>query len=350
MNGIKNKKVLIAAISILSIAAIIFIFIQNRKGLKSEANSEKAISSNIVVSSANGQIILTIDSLHQKKSGIITNILIKVKHQKSFTGYGKVLQVDEISAAQMKYQKTKSGFLTAKNNYELSFNEYKRLKKLNRGNSNNIAIKTLQAANALLMNNKNILRNRRVEYDNTLNYLRQKWGEKFARDIFNNSPQFKRISAGTDLLIHITLPSGINEATNPSSATIRANGSNVKAEFISKPALTDTQIQGLSYYFIVSSNSKFILPGMNVSGELSFGAMLTGVKVPSSSIVWNKGKAWSYLEIKENQFYRHKINTGMPVKNGYFISEKDLIDKKIVVSGAQLLLSQEFKSQIKTGD
>ncbi len=346
MNGIKNKKVLITVISILSIAAIIFIFIQNRKGL----NSEKSISSNIVISSTNGQIVLTIDSLHQKKSGIITNTLIKVKHQKSFTGYGKVLQVDEISAAQMKYQKTKSGFLTAKNNYELSFNEYKRLKKLNRGNSKNIAIKTLQAANTLLMNDKNILRNRRAEYDNTLNYLRQKWGEKFAQDIFNNSPQFKRILTGTDLLLHITLPSGINESINPSFATIRANGGSVKAEFISKSALTDSQIQGLSYYFIVSSDSKFILPGMDVSGKLSFGSMLTGVIIPSSSIVWNKGKAWSYLEIKKNRFYRYEIDTGIPVKNGYFILGKSLVDKKIVISGAQLLLSQEFKSQIKTED
>lgn len=348
MNGTKNKRILIAAISVLSITAIIFIFIQNRKELSSEAKNEEAVSSNIVVSSTNGQIVLTIDSLHQKQSGIITATLIKTKYQKSFTGYGKVLQVDEISAAQMKYQKTKSGFLTAKNNYELSLNEYERLKKLNRGNSKNISIKTLQAANALLKNNKNILQNKQAEYDNTLSYLRQKWGEKFARDIFNNSPQFKKILAGTDLIIHITLPSGIHESINPSFATIRATGGSVKAEFISKSALTDPQIQGLSYYFIVSSNSKFILPGMNVSGELLFGPMLAGVMIPSSSIVWNKGKAWSYLEIKKNWFYRYKIDTGMPVKNGYFIPGKSLINKKIIVTGAQFLLSQEFKSQIKT--
>ena len=350
MNGIKNKKILIAVISVLSIAAIIFIFIQNRKELSSEANSEKAISSNIVVSSTNGQVILTIDSLQQKQSGIITNTFIKAKHQKSFTGYGKVLQVDEISAAQMKYQKTKSGFLTARNNYELSFNEYKRLKKLNRGNSKNISIKTLQAANTLLRNNKNILQNRRAEFDNTLNYLKQKWGEKLARDIFNNSLQFKRILTGRDLLVHITLPAGIHEFINPSFAIIRTAGGSVKARFISKPALTDSQIQGLNYYFIVISNSKFILPGMNVSGKLSFGPKLTGVIIPSSSVVWNKGKAYSYLEIKRNRFYRYKIDTGMPVKNGYFIPERSLIGKKIVISGAQLLLSQEFKSQIKTED
>ena len=64
-------------------------------------------------------------------------------------------------------------------------------------------LKTLQAANTLLRNNKNVLQNRRAEFDNTLNYLKQKWGEKLARDIFNNSPQFKRILTGTDLLIHI---------------------------------------------------------------------------------------------------------------------------------------------------
>jgi hypothetical protein len=74
----------------------------------------------------------------------------------------------------------------------------------------------------------------------------------------------------------------------------------------------------------------------------------SGLLIPNSAVVWYGGKAWIYKKQDKENFVRLPISTERPYKGGWF-NESSIIkaDDEIVTSGAQLLLSEEFKYQIK---
>ena len=73
-----------------------------------------------------------------------------------------------------------------------------------------------------------------------------------------------------------------------------------------------------------------------------------GIVVPSSAVVWYGGKAWVYKKNSQDQFMRLPISTESPTNGGWFNQSKQINGgDELVTNGAQLLLSEEFKYQIK---
>ena len=57
------------------------------------------------------------------------------------------------------------------------------------------------------------------------------------------------------------------------------------------------------------------------------------------------GKAYVYVQTANGQFTRREIRTDSPVSAGYFIGNQLAPGTRIVVAGAQTLLSEEFKPE-----
>ena len=89
---------------------------------------------------------------------------------------------------------------------------------------------------------------------------------------------------------------------------------------------------------------------MTVVVLLPAGEELNGVVVPGAAPVWWQGKAWVYVQTKAGQFARREIPTDFPVENGWFVTSGLSSRDHIIVTGAQLLLSEEFRAQIQVGD
>jgi multidrug efflux pump subunit AcrA (membrane-fusion protein) len=89
--------------------------------------------------------------------------------------------------------------------------------------------------------------------------------------------------------------------------------------------------------------------GMRVVARISMGgAPVTGVIVPSAAVVWHAGKAWAYVkDDKEDSFARFEVSTADETPGGWFNAIGFDDDDEVVVSGAQLLLSEELKYQIR---
>jgi hypothetical protein len=75
-------------------------------------------------------------------------------------------------------------------------------------------------------------------------------------------------------------------------------------------------------------------------------AKSNGVIIPSSAVVWYAGVPWAYFKQGEDQFIRKPISADTEIDKGWFNKALD-IDSEVVISGAQLLLSEEFKYLIK---
>jgi hypothetical protein len=89
---------------------------------------------------------------------------------------------------------------------------------------------------------------------------------------------------------------------------------------------------------------------MNVLAFVPAGPSRPGVMVPARAAVWWQGKASVYLEKGTGHFVRREIPTETPVGEGWFVTGGFSPGDKVVVKGAQLLQSEEFRSQIQVGE
>jgi hypothetical protein len=90
--------------------------------------------------------------------------------------------------------------------------------------------------------------------------------------------------------------------------------------------------------------------GMRVAGRLKLGGKVReGVVVPSAAIVWHAGKAWAYVkdDDEDDVFTRKEVSTALEMPGGWFDTGHFEEGDEVVVSGAQLLLSEELKFQIR---
>ena len=78
---------------------------------------------------------------------------------------------------------------------------------------------------------------------------------------------------------------------------------------------------------------------------------ISGFIIPASAIVWHLGQSYIYLQVDDEVFKRVKISRKKLVSSGsYFIQEPLQEDDMLVIIGAQMLLSEEFRGQIPAED
>lgn len=73
----------------------------------------------------------------------------------------------------------------------------------------------------------------------------------------------------------------------------------------------------------------------------------TGLRVPESAVVWHAGQAWVFVPRDATHFERRAVSLGVAVPGGWFVAARPEALPMVVVQGAQLLLSEESKGQIR---
>ena len=86
--------------------------------------------------------------------------------------------------------------------------------------------------------------------------------------------------------------------------------------------------------------------GLAVAGFLQLpGEPSSGVIAPDDAVVRSAGRAWVYAQTGETDFERREIILNHPAGGGWFITNGIAPGEKIVVTGAQTLLSEEPTSR-----
>ncbi len=93
--------------------------------------------------------------------------------------------------------------------------------------------------------------------------------------------------------------------------------------------------------------TKSLVPGFSLDAR---GRHTPGVVIPDSAVVWLDGRAWAYVQKGRERFIRQEVATGHPVGKGWLVTKNFQVSDYVVVKGTQLLLSEEFRSQIQIGD
>ena len=155
------------------------------------------------------------------------------------------------------------------------------------------------------------------------------------------------------LLARVDVPAGDAVAAGLSAADIVPlgyQGRPLRGERVSLAASVDPKTQGQPFLFRIADPSLTLRPGLSVTAFLETpGPPSSGVAVPRAAVVRQSGKAWIYLQTGPDLFARREVVLEDPIADGWF-SRSPMPGDRVVTSGAQTLLSEEFKSQIQVGE
>ena len=324
-------------------------FVAGRKEQAIEAEREKPIKAPQRISIENDKQVITLDSEAQQHNGIVATVVEPAPYQERVRGYGTVVDLARLTDLSNNYQNAKAQLQTAQAKLEASHPAFERAQALYK-NGQVVSQATLQAAEATFRTDEAAVASAESQISTLTATVQQEWGTAIGTALVEKLPLITRLIARQDFLLQITLPPGISIAKPPVTADVEiAAASHAEIRFVSLATRTDPKIQGVSFFYLASADSG-VLPGMNVLAFLPTGAPIDGTAIPSSAIIWWQDRAWVYLRTAPDKFAREEIMTDLPARGGGYIVKNIPKNVFIVTSGAQMLLSEEFRAQIQVGE
>jgi hypothetical protein len=302
------------------------------------------------VSAEQGATVITLSEASQQQSGLQTTPLKAATHRASVVSFGLVANLEPLIEQRTRFLAAKSDAEVVRATLAASQQEYQRLLQLNRDNRN-VSDRAVQSAQAALSADEAKLAAAETAASSLRDAIRQQWGETLARWATqpSPSPELQQLLQYHDALIQVSLPF---DSTSPDTQTplaIEPAGSQGQAEhatFVSAAPQTDSTLQGKTFFYRAPATN--LRAGMRVSVHMpSSGKAITGILVPQNAVVWYANQAWVYTKVKADKFVRQPINTDTEVGDSWFNVTGFKAGDTVVTRGAQLLLSEEFKYQIK---
>jgi len=322
-------------------------FFIGRNQAADEGDRDRVIKAPLRVAAAdNGATVITIGEETQRHSGITADVLAAAPHQEQIRAYGTVLDIARLTELSNRYASAQAQMQTAQAKLAFSRVEFERATKLYNENKA-VSEAQMQSAGATFATDQANLMAAQAQMRSLTAQAYQDWGSAIGKSLVDGSTMIGRLIERQDFLLQITLPPGAVLAAAPVTAAIET-GKDTRSDitFVSPATHIDPKIQGVSFFYVARADSG-VLPGMNVLAFLPTGKTVDGVAVPASAVVWWQNRAWVYQRAGPDKFVRVEIATDLPAQGGGYVVADIPKDAEIVTGGAQLLLSEEFRSQIQ---
>lgn len=124
----------------------------------------------------------------------------------------------------------------------------------------------------------------------------------------------------------------------------------VDADLIGPAAEADPITRRPAYLYRARSGWSGAVPGTLVEAAVPRGAAREGVLVPDRAVVQWDGLAWAYLRRAPGRYTRVRVPTDRPVPGGWIAGPPLSPGDRVVVTGAEELLSEEFRARVTVGE
>ena len=303
------------------------------------------------VTTEDGYAAVRISKDSQAASGIVLRALEPGTAQASAEVYGAVVGVQPLIELRARYVAAVSDSRALRAAAGGSGAEYRRVKALFE-DERNVSERTLQAAEAQAKADQARL----TAADQTVaaahDNIRNAWGEVLANWATDpESAAFAALAQQREVLVQLTFPFDLQSQAGKAPVTVApvsAPSEARPARFLSGAPQGDATLPGVTYFYATSAQGLRV--GMRVAGQLKLGGKARdGVIIPAAAVVWHAGKAWAYVrdDDEPDLFLRKEVSTAIELRGGWFNADNFEPDDEVVVSGAQLLLSEELKFQIR---
>lgn len=292
-----------------------------------------------------------IETDQQALSGIKTVILTAESFLPEMVVYGNAMSLQPLLDLRNRYLSALAETQNSHARLQLTQKSMARTRHLH--DSGVAAKRTLEEQQALFQSEQALSQNAQWTTQGIRNEAIMNWGEKLTglflqQDSLSVTPYL----TGQQALLLITFPgttllnpAGQKLAVSPSGQRDQAQS----AEWIAKAPQLDGLTQGESHFFTTRH------PGIRLGARVAAWLpkqqeALSGVIIPGTALIWHLGQAFVYIKTGPEHFNRRAIQTFDEAQNGYFISQGLSAGEEIVITGAQMLLSEEFKAQIPDED
>ncbi|WP_047537236.1 efflux RND transporter periplasmic adaptor subunit [Methylotenera versatilis] len=312
------------------------------------------------VSTEEGINTVTLPLATQLNSGIKTAKIASTSFHGEIKSFGNVVAIDQLLEGKASYLNLQSNLKLAHVEMLQKDQQYQRLKILN-ADDKNVSDLALQEAAAAVDADKANIAAIELQLKNLQTNLKLRWGNTLAQIASSEklSPQLANLINKNNVLIQVSLPLNTLPPVQGAMVNITPlteSSAPIKASYISPASTSDSIGFGNTFYYSAPADSLRIGMRVNVEVEPDADNISNGVVIPSNAVVWYAGKSWAYFKQapltqnnnldKSSLFVRKPISTDTEIDAGWF-NQGIKPGTEIVVSGAQLLLSEEFKYLIK---
>ena len=335
-----RPKWIAGAVAVLAVVVILlWIFAGTGKDEGDEA--EKVTTAPPKIShTSSGDVVVELIRDEQARIGLETESLIAVTQSQELTAYGVVLDPAPLATLNAEVASTRAAV-------EASRAEFERTRVLH-SEQQNVSLKDFEAARAKFQADETQLSLLNLRVAN-------EWGTRIAA--MTPVERARLIDALTKRaagLGRVSLPPGKSLAEEPTQARVAALG------FDNHPLVTnsiwfaptvDSHLQGQSFLLKVDAQGFPLRPGTSITAYLrSPGTAKPAVVVPEAAVVRMGHRAWAYVQISPTRFERRQLEVTMPAERGWFVASGFAAGDRVVVTGAQAILSEELKSLIQVKD
>jgi hypothetical protein len=314
-----------------------------------QSKDEEEIESPSKVTEVNNINIIHLTSETQKNSGITTSKVVESHYQGTLKTFGTVIAIDSLIEAKTQYANLKSELQLAQTDSDHHITQYQRLKTLNEDDKN-VSDTVVQDTLALVNADKAKIAGIQSQLSNLIASIKLQWGDVLSKLVVGetSATYLNNLLTRKNVLVQISLPLNVSTPIKESTIYIHAfseNAPSILATYVSPATASDITGTGKTFYY--SAPAESLRTGMRISASpKNHNNDTKGVLVPNSAVIWHDGKPWIYIKVKNEQFQRTPISADVEVGDSWF-NQNLKPDTEIVTSGAQLLLSEEFKYLIK---
>ncbi len=343
--------VVLAGVLVLAVALLVRSFVAGREEAEQEQETEEPLATAARITTVDGQVAVVLPRQAQLRAGILVEPLQAASSAGTvLRAYGLVLPLDSLGPQRDAYAAALGRARAAEAQLATSRREYER-RRLLYAEDQNVSAAALEQARASMESDQASAAADEVPARTLAATARQQWGPVVGSWIVGGSPEFARLLARRDVLVQVTLPPGDFVRQPPPTISLEPGaGPVVPARYVSTAAQTDPRIQGMSFFYVATA-TPLLLSGMTVTANLGAGSgPAAGVLVPEAAVVWSQGNPWVYVQTGPTVFVRRRIVTSTPAAGGGYVATDLAAGTPVVVRGAEMLLSEEFRSQIQMTD
>ncbi|MEZ5444736.1 MAG: hypothetical protein R3F45_02990 [Gammaproteobacteria bacterium] len=288
----------------------------------------------------------------QRQTGVRVLALTATTYQSETLASGRVLDIQPLVDLRAEFNAARGEQEMARAALAASSRAAERMRVLNR-EGGNVSARQLQEAVAQAASDNARLAAAERRLEDLRNQAAVQWGPTLVdMALAETSALFDQLVTHQDVLVLVTLRPGeeLPDATSfiyvgPTGERTRAR----KAYLVSPASQTDPAAQGETYFFRTHGSKLRI--GMHMDAWIPRpGPAREGVEVPGAAVLWYANKLWVYARHGEELFVRRPLREYEETRDGWFVTDGVTAGEEVVVSGAQMLFSEEFRSAIPSED
>lgn len=296
-----------------------------------------------------GRAVVRVPAESQKASGIATQALKAARSEAAIEVYGMVMNLQPLAELRGRYLAAAAEARALRAAMAAAESEYGRMEMLHR-DDRNVSEQALKSAEARYRTELARLAAAQQGAASIRDAMRSTWGDAITGWATRpDSPMLEALLQQRAFLVQLVLPYDLPKSAaraKISVAPAMARETARFARFVADSPQVDPGLPGETYFYLVQGGG--FRAGMRVAARVGLdGAPVAGVIVPAQAVVWHAGKAWTYLKQDEQTFARHEVSAAEELDGGWFNAGGFQAGDEVVVSGAQLLLSEELKYQIR---